>query len=350
MRIGIYGLPTSGKTYVLSRVDFMESISGSSFLRQYDPHFDEQPDHIKEEDRKAIARILLTKEHFIMDGHYAFGSNVVFTEDDGRLYDTFIYLYISPDLLRNRMKESERNQKYLACDIEKWQQDEIAGLREYCHRNDKDFYVIDNPSDFSSEQIDTIIDFVRSVSRGYSCRTFARECADVLLTRSDGDTFTLLDGDKTLTVEDSSNRVFGYKTHLYDGNFYTGYQAWKQFIEFEDYDVPDLNQLPVHINDYVLSAAKDNPVILTSGHPKVWRCISEELGMLCFSGNQMSAETKYFITKYLQEAGKKVVAYGDGMNDYFMLKQADEAYLIRKADGTISRSLKGRELEGIKIV
>ena len=94
MRIGIYGLPTSGKTCVLCCVDFMESISGSSFLRQYDPQFDEQPEYIKEEDRKAIAKILLTKEHFIMDGHYAFGSNVVFTEDDGRLYDTFIYLFL----------------------------------------------------------------------------------------------------------------------------------------------------------------------------------------------------------------------------------------------------------------
>lgn len=350
MRIGIYGLPTSGKTYVLSRVDFMESISGSSFLRQYDPHFDEQPDQIKEEDRKAIARILLTKEHFIMDGHYAFGSNVVFTEDDGRLYDAFIYLYISPDLLRRRMTESERNHKYLAFDIEKWQQDEIAELRKYCHKNDKDFYVIDNPPDFSSERIDTIVDFVRSILRGYSCKTFARECADVLLTRFDGDTFTLLDGDKTLTVEDSSNRVFGYRTHLYDGNFYTGYQSWKQFVEFEDYNVPDLDQLPVHINDDVFSAAKTNSVILTSGHPKVWKFISDKLGMICFSGNQMSAETKYFITKYLQQAGKRVIAYGDGMNDYFMLKQADEAYLIRKADGTISRSLKGRKLEGITIV
>ena len=38
------------------------------------------------------------------------------------------------------------------------------------------------------------------------------------------------------------------------------------------------------------------------------------------------------------------------MNDYFMLKQADEGYLVAKPDGTISRSLKGRNTEGLIIV
>ena len=69
-----------------------------------------------------------------------------------------------------------------------------------------------------------------------------------------------------------------------------------------------------------------------------------------FYGTQMSAETKYYITKFLQAAGKTVVAMGDGMNDYYMLKQADIAYLIRKQDGSISRSLKNLDLEGLFLV
>ncbi len=350
MRIGIYGLPTSGKSFVLEQVDFMESISGSSFLRQYDPYFDQQPESVKDEDRKAIATILLEKKSFIMDGHYAFGDNVVFTKEDGKLYDAFIYLYISPDLLRARMTNSHRNQKYLVYDIEEWQQKEIAGLREYCHKNDKDFYVIDNPPSFESSNVEIIIEFIKAISHGFSCRAFAEKCARALLEKTDFNVITLLDGDKTLTIEDSSNRVFGYQTHLYDGNFYTGYQTWKQFIEFSDYLIPDLHEFPVHMNNTVLSTATQVPVILTSGHPKVWSFIANSLRMQCFSGNQMSAETKYFITKYLQQAGKRIVAFGDGMNDYFMLKKADDAYLIKKPDGTISGSLKGRDLEGITIV
>lgn len=350
MKLGIYGLPTSGKSFLLEHVDFMESISGSSFLRQYDPHFDQQPEAVKDEDRKAIARCLLDKKSFIMDGHYAFGDKVVFTEEDGILYDAFIYLYVSPFLLKNRMADSHRNKKYLVNDIEKWQQNEIAGLREYCHKNNKDFYVIDNPPAFGSEKVETILAFIKDISQGFSCRAFAEACSKSILKQTDSDVITLLDGDKTLTIEDSSNRVFNYNTHLYDGNFYTGYQSWKQFIEFTGYSIPDLRELPVHINDNVLSAATHAPVILTSGHPKVWSFIANSLGMQCYCGNQMSAETKYFITKYLQQAGKQVIAFGDGMNDYFMLKKANEAYLIKKPDGTISRSLKERDLEGIKIV
>ena len=38
------------------------------------------------------------------------------------------------------------------------------------------------------------------------------------------------------------------------------------------------------------------------------------------------------------------------MNDYYMLRQADEGYLIAKADGTISRSLEYMDMEGIAIV
>lgn len=58
-------------------------------------------------------------------------------------------------------------------------------------------------------------------------------------------------------------------------------------------------------------------------------------------------EDVYWVIK---EAGKTVIAYGDGMNDYYMLKKADVGYLIPKEDGTISRSLKGKDLGGVDIV
>lgn len=64
----------------------------------------------------------------------------------------------------------------------------------------------------------------------------------------------------------------------------------------------------------------------------------------------MSADTKFFIAKFLHEAGREVLAYGDSMNDYFMLKQADQGYLVSRQNGSISRSLDGRDLEGIRLV
>lgn len=350
MRIGLYGMPTAGKTHILDQLDFIEVVVGSRLLREYDPEFDSRDEAEREHDRKAVAQLMMAKETFIMDGHYAFGDEIAFTEDEGKMYDVYLYLFVSPDIIKERMAASDKNRKYLKYDIAKWQNREIAGLRKYCQDNGKDFYVLDNPPGNFFKDVSGVIEFIRGIVNGYSCAAYAKECADHILKKSKSDTIVLLDGDKTLTIEDSSGTVFGYKTHLYDGNFYTGYQVWKQNEEFKQYSFDDLTEMPVHFNETVKNAITEDTYILTSGHERIWRFIAKQLGLDFFCGTQMSAETKLFITKHLQAAGKRVVAYGDGMNDYFMLKQADEGYLIAKRDGTISRSLKGRDTEGLTIV
>ena len=206
------------------------------------------------------------------------------------------------------------------------------------------------PFENKFDDVSSVVNFIRAVINGYSCVSLAQQCAKDILSRSNTDTITLMDGDKTITTEDSSNRVFGYTTHLYDGNFYTGYQSWKQGIEFEQYSFEDLTRMPVSLNEKVCKAIDGNTFILTSGHERVWGFIAKRLGVPYYFGTEMSAETKLYVTKILQKAGKRVVAYGDGMNDYYMLKQANEGFLVTKQDSTISRSLKGKDLEGLKIV
>ncbi len=350
MRIGLYGMPTAGKSYILDKIDFIKVMAGSKMLREICPGFDSKDETGKGAVRQQLADILATTDTFIMDGHYSFGDKVAFTESDGRLYDVFLYLYIAPEVLMERMEASERNRKYLSFDIAAWQKSEIERLRAYCHENGKDFYVIDNPTENRFDDVSDVIDFIRAVVNGYSCVSLADRCAKDILLKSTSDIVTLMDGDKTITIEDSSNKVFGYATHLYDGNFYTGYQSWKQGKEFEQYSFEDLTQLPVSLNEKVCKAIDGDTYILTSGHERVWGFISKELGIPYYFGTEMSAETKLYVTKKLQKAGKRVVAYGDGMNDYYMLKQANEGFLVTKQDSSISRSLKGKDLEGLKLV
>jgi len=350
MRIGLYGMPASGKTYILDRIGFMETVSGSRLLHKCDPLFGERGHAEKERVRKNLAVAIAAKDNLIMDGHYSFGNETAFTEEDGQLYDVFMYLYISPAVLKARMSTSEKNQKYLAFDVERWQKSEIENLRDYCHRNMKDFYVIDNPPANTFDGIGDIINFIHAVKNGYSCAAFARRCVADILTQSPGKTVTLLDGDKTLTVEDTSAAVLGYKTQLYNGNFYTGYQAWKQAAEFNLLRCPDILSMPADLNEKVLSRLNGPAYILTSGHEKIWGYISGQLNFPCYSGIEMTAETKLYITKGLQAAGKYVIAYGDSMNDYFMLRQADEGHLVAKPDGTVSKSLEEKDLEGLGIV
>lgn len=350
MRIGLYGMPTAGKSYILDKIDFIKVMAGSRMLREICPGFDSKDEAGKEAVRQQLADLLATTDTFIMDGHYSFEGKVAFTESDGRLYDVFLYLYIAPEVLIERMESSERNRKYLSFDIATWQKNEIEKLRAYCHDNNKDFYVIDNPPENRFDDVSDVIEFIRAVVDGYSCISLADSCARDILSKSKSDTITLMDGDKTITIEDSSNKVFGYKTQLYDGNFYTGYQSWKQGKEFEQYSFEDITQMPVSLNEEVRKSIDDDTYILTSGHERVWGFIAKELGIPYYWGTEMSAETKLYVTKKLQEAGKRVVAYGDGMNDYYMLKQADEGFLVTKQDSSISRSLKGKDLEGLKLV
>lgn len=285
-----------------------------------------------------------------MDGHYAFGNEIAFTDGDGQLYDAFLYLYIDPTTLESRMSTSPKNTRYLQYNIEEWQRFEIAQLRKYCHRAGKDFYVIDNPPYNVFEDVSLVVDFIYTIYNGFSCLSFAKSCAAEILRQSEGDIITLLDGDKTLTIEDSSGAVLGYKTNLYDGNFYTGYQSWKQAKDFRDLVCPQITYPPVHLRKDILCRINGPAFILTSGHTDIWKNLSENLRIPYFCGPEMSADTKLFITKELQKNRKRVIAYGDSLNDYYMLKQANQGYLITKADGTVSRSLHDMDLEGLTIV
>lgn len=350
MRIALYGMPAAGKTYFLEKLDFIEVVAGSRMLREMCPDFDNRDEAGKREIREKLADFLGDKDSFIIDGHYAFGDKIAFTEKDGQLYDAFLYLYISPDMLRKRMEISERNRKYLDYDLEEWQKKEIESLRTYCHENDKDFYVIDNPPGNVFDDVSEVIEFIRVVVEGYSCISLAKKTVAEILEKSKSDCITLMDGDKTITMEDTSNKVFGYTTQLYDGNFYTGYQAWRQAKEFKSYDFDDLTTVPVSLNEKVVKEIGEDTYILTSGHERIWGFMAKQLNVSFYYGVEMSAETKFFITKMLQTAGKKVIAYGDGMNDYYMLKQADKGYLVTKQDSRISRSLKGKDLKGLRLV
>lgn len=350
MRIGLYGIPTAGKSFILEKIDFIEVKTGSRLLKDHFPDFDKYDETDREYARKEVALKMMSEESFIMDGHYAFGENVAFTQEEGEMYEIYLYLYISPEILKKRIAASEKNRKFSGVDIAKWQDMEIKELRKYCHEHNKDFYVLDNPPENYFDGKSDIILFIRGIVGGYSCVAYAKECADRILRQSKSDTIVLFDGDKTLVAEDTSKAVFGYETRLYDGNFYTGYQAWKHHKEFGQYAFEPLTGMPVPVNEKVRVAITADSYILTSGHEKIWEYISGQLGIRCFCGDRMSAETKLFITKFLQDAGKCVIAYGDGMNDYYMLKQADKGYLVTKPDGSVSGSLRGKNTEGLIIV
>lgn len=355
MRIGLYGLPAAGKTFILDAVRNFEVLAGSFMLKELAPDFHSLSAEEKKYVRKKLAAKLKEKDGFIMDGHYSFGDEVVFTEEDGELYDVILYLYADPSVLEMRMEDSVKNKKYLTFDIGKWQMSELRSLRQYCHEHNKDFYILDDPEKGCFSDISMVLKFIDRLEAGYSCLAYAKQCADNIFDKIEDKEICLTDGDRTLTIEDSSS-VLGYRTHIFDSNFYTGYQAWRHseemtdFLRFIGWKCRPFEELGVHLNHSVIEKISMPCVILTSGYYGIWREIADVLKMPVYCGEQMSAETKYYITKFLQEKGVRIIAYGDSMNDYYMLKQADEGYLTTRSDGSLSRSLKYVNMEGVTIV
>ncbi len=350
MKIGLYGMPTAGKTTILKQIDFLPVLHGSTSLHELAPNFSMLNEKDKKLVRLEFAQKCRTFNKLLMDGHYAFGDQVVFTENDGDLYDCFLYLYVHPDILRERMQRAEKNHKYLQYDISAWQDLEVERLREYCHKHDKDFYVLDCQPGNMSVQTDIAVSFIRTIYNGYSNISFARKIAKQILSKAKAKTITLLDGDKTLIREDSSYLAFQYQTHIFDGNFYTGFQTWMQYLEFESYRIDPTNPPKIHRNEKLPKMFHGDAFILSAGNESIWKAIAKHFGLTVFSGSAMSSDTKYFVTKFLRAQGYQVFAYGDSMGDYYMLKEADKGFLMTKQDGTISRSLKGKNMEGIQYV
>ncbi len=350
MKYVLYGLPCAGKTTLLSEVAIPVVHGSTELNRMASGRFSDLPDEKKVELRIRYAKQLSERtDSFISDGHYSFIDNVVFTEADGTLYDVFLYLYCKPEVLAERLKVSPKNSKYASLSEEricKWQNFEIERLRSECHKRNKDFYVI---HDVTSADLQR---FVAKIEDGFSSYNIARSIVDKIMNfYPEPCELHICDGDKTIIKLDSFRACTNnYVTNVFDGNFYTGYQSM-QFSEETanlDYDIEKLSV--VRLNKTVYDRIEDkNYIVLSSGITKLWNSLSVQFGLKhVIADTTISADTKYFVVKLLQDKGYAIIAYGDSKNDYYMLKQADKGYLY--IGSYLSRSLRDTDTSGISLL
>lgn len=98
---------------------------------------------------------------------------------------------------------SEKNGKFAGESIEslrQWQEFEINNLREECHRRNKDFYVV---SDNEEEQ-NKFFDFLSLLREGFSSYDLATDiCNQIMEQFNKQDILYIVDGDKTIIIQDS---------------------------------------------------------------------------------------------------------------------------------------------------
>lgn len=350
MKYVLYGLPCAGKSTIMQDLA-IPVIHGSTELnRMASGNFSKLPDEEKIKLRIRYAEQLFNRnDSFISDGHYSFLDDIVFTEADGDLYDVFIYLYCDPKVISERLKSSTKNEQFAklsAEHIRKWQDFEIESLRSECHKRNKDFYVVHNVKSADLQK------FIDEIEAGYSSYSIAQRIADKIMNIYPVPCeLHICDGDKTI-IEQDSFRVCtdNYVTHTFDGNFYTGYQSMQFGTETGNmnYDMTKLST--IKLNEAVYGRIADkNYVVLSSGISILWKKLAVQFGLKnVIADTCISADTKYFVVYMLRNKGYSIIAYGDGKNDFYMLKQANKGYLY--IGSYLSRSLKNTDLSGIELI
>lgn len=351
MRIAVYGLPSSGKTTLMKGISSAKIINGRQVLECLS---DGKFSFLSEEEKRRI-RELYTKylaelddDVIVSDGHYSFMDNIVFTPNDGDIYDVIFYLYCSPSELKRRFDISEKNQKYSSLSVEavtQWQSFEIESLREECHKRNKDFYVISD-----NGMTTCFYSFFDMVVHGYStyknALAIARRISEKYPLNRNKELY-ITDGDKTIIEQDSFRFCYNGKTNVFDGDFYTGYQSYLFSKELTIFSSIPQGINDINLNEDVWGMISNTAyVVISSGITSVWNRLQEKYGFVEVIADPMiSADTKYYVVKILKGMGYSVTAFGDSKNDYYMLKESDCGYL--KIGKHISRSLVDIDLTGL---
>ena len=343
-------MPCAGKSTLMNRITDAKVINGIQELRRISGgSFSELSEEEKHQVRIKYTEYIngLKDEVIVSDGHYSFMENVAFTKADGDLYDIFIYLYCSPETLKERYALSEKNAKFANESVEsisQWQEFEIINLRKECHKRNKDFYVV---SDNEEEQ-NEFLGFLSLLRGGFSSYDLATDiCNQIMEQFNKQNTLYIVDGDKTIITQDSYKFCCNGKTKIFDGDFYTGYQSFlfEKELQAASIDKSKISEITVNneVYDVVVS---NNYVVLSSGIKDLWTDITEakNLGTV-YANPYISADVKYYVVKQLREHGYTVFAYGDSKIDLYMLREADKGFLY--IGKRISRSLKNESLSGL---
>lgn len=406
--IGIYGIPGSGKSFILNELrdqlpakhfSFHEgSVVISQLIDGGLKAFENLSEPTKTIYRKYATgsirdHCINTGSTAVVTGHAIFWPEGgqptdVYTEDDLATFGHIIYLDVPSHIVVQR-RADDRDRARTCSTVEhlgEWQAREKTLLRRLCLDHGILFTVLGSSgSDVLSESLRIVRDFRFLTDEQNVLQVTER------LDRSFDNGFAkanavlLVDGDRTLAAEDTGDlfwRNFATPGHdtdplkkLFSGPLGYSTDAFRQANRFyeEAGSDDDFHKLCATVASQVTvypefitilkQAKKCNSVrivVLTCGLAAVWEKVLERAGfggIAVLGGGRhadqaviMTPEVKGSLVGHLQKThGCKVFAFGDSPLDVPMLARADEAIVVVGHEQTRSRSMEAILSQAINI-
>lgn len=396
--IGLYGLPGSGKSFILKELrkrlnhGEYEFYEGSAMISSLVPGgldgFQKLDDSTANHWRaQAINRIAhncrQSGKTAIVTGYFMFGCEghykTVYTPNDMATYTHIIYLNMPAKTLHEqRQKDTNRKRQYLPMqDLEAWKRTELDELSRLCQEHGILFSRLAEQPD---NQLLTALRLIQFSHRVRTVPNMARVDArvtEILFGQNNLQTMVVVDADKTISTEDTGKtfwdvqaplgKLFGGPLGYSEAAFLQAVLLYEEAANEEEFEgLCDSVAFRTEIHAefkalFRLMATQDHVgvVVVTCGIRRVWEKVLEREGLSqtvkVIGGTRISddmvvtAEVKARIVSRLQREEKlRVLAISDSPLDLPMLEAADEAIVVTGEEQNRSSSMDKALLEAIQ--
>lgn len=398
--VGLYGVPGSGKTFLLSQLrqspgsEHFAFYEGSEVIANLVPGGLGEFQKLEEPEKqhwRGIAIENIGKECAsnrlvaVVAGHFMFWPEKeaecpVYTAKDLLIYTHILYMDVPPKLVaQRRLDDIKRSRPSTSVDhLLKWQQAEKTQLRNLCHRHGI-LYTVVSSHLMPLNKILTLLDDFRQHTEEYNLSQAEKRLEEVLIAgEKQLETVLVMDADRTLAAEDTGalfwERVSQFQAtapgdsplkSLFSSSLGYSYKAFRQATllyeetandqEFDDItqDVASAVTMYPEFVSLLQMAAKQKhvgAVIISCGLRRVWEKVLEREGLSetvkvigggrIADGFVVTAAVKAALVARLQDKHQLYVwAFGDSPLDLPMLGKAEEAIVVVGEERTRSKTM-----------
>ncbi|MCJ1458769.1 hypothetical protein MMC28_009143 [Mycoblastus sanguinarius] len=399
--VGLYGLPGSGKTFLLNQLKqelgqtHFAFYEGSEMIATVVPGGLDAFQRIEEQEKvqwrqRAINAIrkscVDSGQVAVVAGHFMFWSEEqetgqpVYTQNDLDTFTHILFVDVPAEMVaQRRLDDTGRTRPPTSVThLRKWQQEEKTQLRRLCRQNSILFTLI-SPHPTLLNKVSTLLHDFRYHNERYNLSQ-AESRLDEVVSANQGqlETMLVLDADRTLAAEDTGMLFWKMASNLWPledkactlntlfssplGYSYTAFRQamllYEETANDQEFDTlcQDVASAVTMYPDFVcllrLVAEQKHvgAVVITCGLRRVWEKVLEREGLSekvkvigggrIADGFVVSATVKSALVARLQEVHHMSVwAFGDSPLDLEMLKKADQAIVVVGEEQTRSKAM-----------